>query len=303
MITGTVRPRWRWYRSAMGCATAMLCVGCTHTLGRPDAAPSPEPEHTRYVVRQDVVYTPSGWPQALSADLYMVEGQALRPAVVVVHGGGWNGRDRGDMDRVSRRLAERGYVVANIDYRLVPAFRHPAQVEDVKAAIAYLRDHAAELRVDPGRIGGWGYSAGAHLVALAATADGPRDAGLRAVVAGGMPADFERYPGSPVIQALLGRSLEEDREAWRMASPIHHVSRGDPPMFLYHGTFDKIVQPDESLAMHQRLQQSGVHSEVLQLRGLGHIATFLFSASARTQGIEFLDRYLRGDGAPTTVPR
>lgn len=272
---------------------AMACAGCSIYAGRPEGTPTATPVATKYAVRKDVTYTPSGWPRAEAADVYVPAGDGPFPGVVMVHGGGWDARDRSDMTSASRALASRGYVVVNIDYRLAPVFKHPAQEQDVLAAIDWMKANAADLHLDPSRIGGWGYSAGAHLVALVATHHAEGASPFRAVVAGGLPADLKRYPQSPIITPFIGRTFAEDPQAWSQASPIDHVSPDDPPMFLFHGTMDRLVDPKEMTDMQQRLQASGVHVETLWLRGRGHIATFLFGGAAREHGIEFLDRYLR----------
>lgn len=279
----------------IGLASVALLLGtaCTTYSGRPDNAVQPKPLRVAFEQRKDVVYTPPDHAEPVKADLYIPAGSGPHPGVIVVHGGGWNGRDRGDMDSISRSLAKRGFVVANIDYRLAPRFRHPAQVDDVRAALAYLRANAKELKLDPQRVGGWGYSAGAHLLALAAMERSGAAPSFAAVVAGGTPSDFSRYPTSPVITRLIGKTMSEAPEAWKRASPITHVSSDDPPMFLFHGTWDRIVQPEDSVAMQQRLQAAGVPAELVRVRGLGHIATFLLSGSSRDRGIDFLDRYLR----------
>ena len=247
--------------------------------------------------RRSVVYTPAQWPKALEADLYVPPTDArIHPAVVTVHGGGWNGRDREDMRGIGRALAERGFVVLNIDYRLAPEFHHPAPVEDVRAAVSYLREHARELHVDPDRIGGWGYSAGAQLVTLAANSDHGAVPLMRALVAGGMPADFRRYPQSPIIAEYIGSPYEQARAAWEAASPILHVSPDDPPMFLYQGNGDRIVEPAELVAMRAELERNGVEVEVRQVPLLGHIATFLLSRASRRDAIDFLARRLNPSG-------
>lgn len=283
-------PRWT---CALLVIAAMSLAACTTHSGRPPEVARPAPVKADFEQRKNVVYTPANYSQAMSADLYLPQGAGPHPAVVVAHGGGWGGRDRSDMDSVSRALAARGYVVANIDYRLAPRFRHPAQVQDVRAAVSYLRMNAASLKLDPQRIGAWGYSAGAHLLALAAVDRPPAVPLFRAVVAGGMPADFSRYPDSPVIRRLIGEPYQDAPELWRQASPITHISKDDPPMFLFHGAWDRIVQPQESPALQTRLQAVGVPAERMEYAGLGHIATFLLAHEARDRGLDFLDRYLR----------
>lgn len=255
--------------------------------------PPPRAAVADWSLERDVVYTPAGWPQAQKADLYRPGGAGPFPAVLVVHGGGWNARDRSDMDSVSRKLVRRGYVVANIDYRLAPQWLHPAQLDDLRAAIGWLHDHAAALRVDPQRIGGWGYSAGAHLVALAATVDSARAQRLRAVVAGGIPSDLPRYPQSPIITRFIGAPYMQAPARWIEASPLHHVSAQSPPMFLYHGGFDRLVHAGQSRAMKAALDRVGVDAELYVVPGSGHITTFLFGFGAEGAGLSFLDRHLR----------
>src|SRR5687768_8521342 len=96
-------------------ASILLCAGCTIYSGPKANGDSPQSVSTPYAVRKHVVYTPRGWPQAQAADIYVPEGPGPFPGVVMVHGGGWNARDRSDMASTSKDLAARGYVVANID--------------------------------------------------------------------------------------------------------------------------------------------------------------------------------------------
>jgi acetyl esterase/lipase len=276
---------------AAGCLFAI--AGCAIHDGRP-GQPPPQPAHAEYRVRENVTYTPNGWPQSLQGDLYQPSGKGPFPAVIVVHGGGWNSRDRSDMRGISKKLAKRGYVALNIDYRLAPRFLFPASSEDVRAAIGWLRMHAAELGVDRERIGGWGYSAGAHLVALAATSDGPAETRLQAVVAGGTPADLLHYPVSPIISRYIGAPFAEARDRWLAASPLTHVDARDPPMFLYHGSWDRLVYPEDAYTMKAALDRARVPNELYIARGLGHIGMFLLGGAAERAGLEFLDRHMRG---------
>ncbi len=116
---------------------------------------------------------------------------------------------------------------------------------------------------------------------------------MQAVVAGGMPADFRRYPDSPVIRDYIGAPYAQARAQWEAASPLLQVSPNDPPMFLYQGNGDRIVQPAELTAMQAELVRNGVPVEIKQVPLLGHIATFLFSGASRRAAIAFLDRRLR----------
>jgi len=253
----------------------------------------PPPMATAYTVHGPLVYTPPQWPQRLTADLYLPEGRGPFPGMVVVHGGSWHTRDRGDMAGVAALLASRGYVVANINYRRAPHHRYPAQVGDVRAAVRWLRRNATGFRMDPERVGGWGYSAGAHLVSLVAAAAGPPEERLQAAVAGGLPADLRRTPTHRSIIRFIGAAYAEAPQAWTDASPISHVSADDPPMFLYHGTRDSKVEVRNALDMKQALDRAGVPAELYLLHGGGHITTFLLGSGADDAAVNFLDRQLR----------
>jgi acetyl esterase/lipase len=260
---------------------ALIVAGCvTH----PDRSTQP------YSMQPTVAYT-----STMHGDLYLPEGGGPYPAVVVVHGGGWDSRDRSDMDSISRKLARRGYVALNIDYRLAPQFLYPAAVDDVRAAIRWLRTNAERLQIDPDRIGGWGYSAGAHLVALAGATSPDEASRLQAVVAGGTPADLPHYPVSPIISKFIGGTYQEARESWIEASPAAQVSARSAPMFLYHGTWDRLVYVEDAHTMKAALDRAGVPAELYLVRGGGHITTFLFGFGAERAGLDFLDRTLRRD--------
>ncbi len=273
---------------------SVLLTACVSHVGRPDRANRPTPHQASFTVQRDVTYSPEGWPQALKADLYLPADESLHPAIVMVHGGGWDSRDRSDMTSISRKLAKRGYVVLNVEYRHAPEFLYPAALEDVRVATRWLRTNADRLHVDPSRIGGWGYSAGAHLVALAAVTTTDPDARLQAVVAGGTPADLPHYPVSPIISKFIGADFASARQTWLDASPVEHVTSGDPPMFLYHGTWDRLVYVEDAIKMKQALDAAGVPSQLYLVRGGAHITTFLLGFGAERAGVEFLDQYLRG---------
>jgi len=200
------------------------------------------------------------------------------------------------MHRTARRVARRGYLVMNVSYRLAPRWHYPAQLHDLQEALAWLRVHAGDYRARADRVALWGYSAGAHLALLPALLRPGHPkfvAELRplAVVAGGTPVDLTYYPAGPLTNALMGVSYHSDAGAWRDASPIHHVAPDSPPVFLYHGTFDRIVGVNNAHAMYASLQAQRVPSELYLLRGLGHIPTFFLPPVER--GCEFLARYLR----------
>lgn len=275
---------------------AVLASACATHLGRP-ADVAPRRLDVPYTIRRDQLFTPPDWPKSLLADVYMPQGAGPFPAVLVIHGGGWAGGDRAQVERIAERIARRGYVAVNITYRLVPEWTFPAPVQDVQQAIRWLRAHAADYQVDPSRIGAWGYSAGAHLAALVAGLS-PRDrlyvegSGLKAVVAGGTPADLRKFHGGTLVPNFLGERWSENSTAFREASPAAYVSADDPPVFLYHGTWDALVPLDQATDYKAVLDAAGVVNELYLQRGLGHIAAFLLDGEAVQRGADFLDRHL-----------
>src|SRR5207237_10124027 len=161
------------------------------------------------------------------------------------------------------------YVVASINYRLTPKYRWPAQIEDTKCAVRYLRANAARYNVNPDRIAIWGSSAGGHLAALAGLA-GP-SAGLEgtggyegvsssviAVIDMSGPTDFTAPPEpgidtSPVV-ALLGKPLDSAGDLLSRASPVTYVTKDAPPFLIMHGDKDQVVPFSQSQILYDKLK-------------------------------------------------
>ena len=268
-------------------------------INRPEG-PLPPRLRVRVGVQRDLVHTPSGVPPLL-VDVYTPELPGLLPAVLMIHGGAWATGTRRQTAALARRVAARGYVVVNTTYRLAPRHRFPAQVEDVQQAVRWMRHNAAGLRIDPARIGAWGYSAGAHLAALlGALRPGDRlyaeDAGVSAVVAGGIPADLRKFRGGALVPQFLGEKWSRDSVVFREASPAAYVTAGASPVFLYHGTSDRLVPLDQSVDYQKALQAAGVVNELYLMRGLGHVTAYFFDGETTRLGADFLDRHLRGEG-------
>lgn len=287
---------------------SLVLAGCARHYNDPGLDPALPDNGYRELREQR--FSPPDWPQALFADVYIPDGErAAWPAVLVVHGGGWEGRSRDDMTGIARRLADRGFVAVNIDYRFAPEFRFPAQVHDVQLALAWMRDEAERLRIDPDRIAGLGYSSGAHLVALTGLVAGtdsplnekygPENQGFFAVVAGGIPSDFSLFNDGRLIRQLIGAPRAEAPEAYRAASPIEHVHADAPPFFLFHGALDKLVPFEHAEVLHEALLAHDVHSELYRMRLRGHVSAFVFRGGAMRQAVTFLhamaDRQDGGD--------
>ncbi|TBR22406.1 alpha/beta hydrolase [bacterium] len=248
-----------------------------------------------FETRRGLVYSRScGEP--LTLDAYVPEGRGPFPGVLVIHGGGWSARRPTDMLRIAKLLARRGYVALNVTYRLAPQNHYPAALDDVREALRWARREAPALKLDPARVGAWGYSAGAHLAAMLGVAGG-EDVGaldrVQAVVAGGTPSDFELYPKSPIITPFIGKAFAEAPALWREASPVNHVTPDDAPFFIYHGSRDTLVEPEQARRLAAALARAGVRHELYWVKGRGHVWAFVFDRGAAEKAVSFLDGVLR----------
>ncbi|MFT5889373.1 MAG: acetyl esterase/lipase [Zhongshania sp.] len=240
---------------------------------------------TEYAYQQHVIYKTID-AQRLGGDLYIPRSPGLKPAVVVVHGGGWTSRT-GDMSGISEKLARAGFVVYNITYRLAPEHRFPAQVNDVSAALEWLYAHAEDYQIDKNNISGWGYSAGAHLILLAGL-DRKQAPFLNSIIAGGTPADLTVWPNSAMVAKLIGEPMIKAEATWREASPVNHVNSKSPPVFLYHGDWDKLVDPEQMAFMKRALDEKNIPVETYSVDFLGHFAVYALARGAESRGIEFV---------------
>ncbi len=252
---------------------------------------------SRVKIHFDVSYCQQNDPLQV-ADVYMpptkdIEHQPLYPGILAIHGGAWAAGDKRFDALHCRKIAEQGYVVMAINYRLAPRDKHPAQIDDCREALRWLSEHAQEYHIDPDKLGVWGYSAGGHLAALLATDRKPEDPPIRVCVAGGAPVDLRMIPeDSRVLAGFLGGTRKALKDVYLQASPIEHVSPDDPPMMLYHGDADELVPIEYASKMHKKLQDSGVACDYLVLGGKSHIMAFV-DAKGITRSIQFLDQHLK----------
>lgn len=276
-------PSARWPAPLLAVLVAtLLAAGCALGPSLPEGAE----------VVEDVAFHEHDGLR-LAGDLYLPPGKERHPAVLLIHGGGWRNGDPGQMAHLGRRLAAAGFVAYSSSYRFAPEHRHPTQLEDVRRAMTWL---AGQERVDPERVAVWGYSAGAHLALLLgfaaeteADAATPRPA---AVVAGGAPTDFELFdPDGRLLVNLLGATRDEDPEAWRRVSPLYWADAQSPPVYLYHGELDRVVDVKHSRALQARLDELGVcvhYDEV----DWGHFWVFLGNRSVEQRATAFLQSTL-----------
>lgn len=224
---------------------------------------------------------------SLKLDLYVPENlSAPVPLVIDIHGGGWMALDKNEM--IARGLIGRGFAVASIDYRLSGVATFPAQIYDCKAAVRWLRAHAAEYGWNPDKIGAWGDSAGGHLVSLLGlTADNPALEGnegntnvssrVQAVCDFYGPSDLwttDHHLADSVadnaVPRLLGGLIEQNVDKARLASPLFYVSSNACPFLIVHGDKDPIVPLQQSIALNDAMQKAGVPTQLYVVKGGGH---------------------------------
>lgn len=311
--------RMRWGRLLVT-GVAVLSQAAAAEEPSPPAAKSKGTAPAGVAVERDIEYGKGG-DVSLRLDLYRPDPrpEGLLPAVVWIHGGGWRGGDKGQRTDSLERLARRGYAVAGVNYRLSGVAPFPAAIEDCKCAVRWMRARAADTGVDPDRIGAWGASAGGHLALLLGCADdkaGLEGAGghegvssrIRAVCSWFGPTDFtkghrefERGGGGSVL-AFLGGTPGEKPDAYRLASPVTHISKDAPPILLMHGDRDATVPFSQSEVMHLKLKEAGVESTLFRVKNGGHGFQSVGGEKAEPAMPEileatfgFFDKHLKGD--------
>lgn len=273
----------------------------------PRQVPDIPKQSEHHVLETDVVYDEvAGEP--LRYDLYRPRRvNGLAPAVVFIHGGGWAFGDPSQAAGNGMHFARAGIATVSLSYRLAPTHRFPAQLDDVRRGLRYVRRHAEELGIDASRLVLLGLSAGAHLAMLAHLARGvpalepdlPAElAGVSedvlAVIAHYGPYDLARrrpLPGWDPIGDLLGERAG-DPEWIRLASPVMHASAADAPVLLIHGTADEVVSYRESERMHAALTAAGKASDLLLLEGAPHAFQVEWRGEANRRANDAMDALL-----------
>lgn len=264
------------------------------------------------VVKRDLEFAKVG-EKSLLLDLYLPRGAASPPLVVFIHGGGWQS---GSHKRCPVPwLAVHGFAVASISYRLTDVAIFPAQIHDCKAAVRWLRAHAADYGYDASRIGVAGSSAGGHLAVLLGTSGGVKE--LEGEVGGNLDYDSRvqaivDYYGATdfilrsktqpsranavgsVVYRLLGGPASEKTDLARLASGVYYVTKDDPPLLILHGAKDNKVLMDQSERIIEAYSKLDLPSQLHVLPDAGHGGEAFFAGENRQRVIRFFDKHLRG---------
>ncbi|MBV8275662.1 MAG: alpha/beta hydrolase [Verrucomicrobia bacterium] len=243
--------------------------------------------------RKDLAYVTSGSPSQ-TLDLYAPKKAKNVPLIVWIHGGAFffGSKEGFPVEPVPLHLLLEGYAVASINYRLSPEAVFPAQLEDCKAAIRWLRAHSDEIGIDPNRIGVWGASAGGNLAALVGTTSGIRDfdvgenldysSRVQAVCDFYGPTDFlqmdtHRLPDGQIHNApdspeskLVGGPIQDNPDKVRRVNPITYVDKNAPPFLIVHGMLDRLVPFNQSELLVAALKTVGASVSFHPVEGGGH---------------------------------
>jgi acetyl esterase/lipase len=263
---------------------------------------------------------------AQKVDVYTPKAVAPFPVVVLIHGGGWVQGDKMEYKTSikTEALLARGYAVVAVNYRLSGVAKFPAQIQDVKAAVRWIRANAATYKFNPDKIGAWGTSAGGHLTALLATSSGinaledltqgdaTKSSTIQAAVDWFGPTDLLQMDAQTIAQScgannathngpnspessLMGYPIQTQPNLVQLANPITYVTSNDPPMYIAHGLGDCTVP---------RAQGQILYDALLAAKGATDIRLNMLSASGHGTGqfediatvnlmVDFLDKYLK----------
>ena len=271
------------------------------------------------IEQRDIVFG-TGDDVELRLDLAQpARGDGPFPLVVCVHGGSWQFGHRLMHYYTIRWLASHGYVAASVEYRFAPRYRFPAQVEDVKCAVRFLRTNAKKYKIDPARVGALGESAGGHLVLLLGLMDpgdgmegqggsaGPSSK-VQAVVNICGPTDFSTWKPSAFADVVLRLTLGKDSNAllhdlldtadrkdpkMKVASPLTYVDAKDAAVLTFQGTADSLVPPQQARLLHTALKKAGVEERLELLAGAGHGWGPQLRERTDRLTLEFFDKHLK----------
>jgi acetyl esterase/lipase len=262
------------------------------------------------VVKSDLQFAMVG-EKALLLDLYLPQNVEKPPLVVFIHGGGW--RNGSHKQCHVPWLAEHGFAVASISYRLTDVAIFPAQIHDCKAAVRWLRAHAADHGYDAARVGVAGSSAGGHLAVLLGTSGGVKelegnvggnldfDSRVQAIVDYYGATDFilrsKTQPSranevGSVVYRLLGGAANEKTDLASLASGVSHVTKDDPPLLVLHGAKDNTVLLDQSERIIEKYSEVELNSQLHILPQAAHGGSAFYTGENRERVVRFFKQHL-----------
>ncbi|WP_432094173.1 alpha/beta hydrolase fold domain-containing protein [Streptomyces sp. bgisy100] len=237
-----------------------------------------------------------------------------RPAVVWVHGGGWESGHRSQTPRWNQWLNDRGYAVFDVEYRLAPGATQLQQIGDVKCAIGWVRRHADRYGVDPSRIVLAGTSAGGNLALSAAytardvrprpSCRTARDTSVRAVVSFYGPTDMAGLiasgadPADPAVRRFMGGSFRSAPDSFRLGSPVQLVRADVPPTLLLHGSHDRLVPVAQARELNARLAAIGARHRYVEIPWADHAFDYNWGGWGTQIARPVLARFLAAHAGP-----
>ncbi len=236
----------------------------------------------------------------LTLDYYPAQITGIRPCLVVVHGGSWAKGNSSELPDVNSYFANAGYHVVSINYRLAPKYTSPAPQEDLQAALAFLRQHSVELKVDTSNFVLMGRSAGGQIVLAAAYT--LNDPGIKGVISFYGPTDMlwsYDHPDNPLImdsrkvmRNFLGGSPEQVPDKYIASSPMHHISASTVPTLLVHGRNDAHVYQRQSYRLKEKLDSLHVKNFFLALPWATHGCEYKLSSPSGQLSVYCIERFL-----------
>ncbi|MDR6551777.1 alpha/beta hydrolase [Paenibacillus qinlingensis] len=223
-------------------------------------------------------------------------------ALLFIHGGGWYKGNKEQWHDVCAHFASEGYICATASYRLVPQFRFPAQIEDVRLAMQHMKTTSEKFGFDADRIVVVGSSAGGHLASLLGTiqvddllgvGDELHDRNTLPYAVIGYCPVVTMFDRRETIENLLGFPLGANDELYQLASPVHRLVGNEPPFLLLHGDKDTLVPLDQVTNFHEQIMKHGGRSHLVVLPGVDHGFGYGVETEAQQQSIEAIEHFLR----------
>jgi acetyl esterase/lipase len=262
-------------------------------------------------VQRDIEYARVG-EQFLKLDLHLPKA-ANPPLIVYVHGGAWRAGSKSDVPIT--KLLDHGFAIASVDYRLSTQAQFPAQINDLKAAVRFLRAKSEEFHIDTKRIAIVGSSAGGHLAALTGVTNGhatlegnvgehpDQSSAVQCIVSLygasnlqsilGQSTEFGLKMRVPALQLLLGAQPAEKPDLARLASPVAHLDKSDPPLLLIHGDADPQMPPEQSREFAKAYEALKLPVQFIIIPGAKHGGADFYDEEHTDIIAKFLTSHLR----------